>query len=196
MNHQQNTSRMETHESKTCSSTTAYRFTAWQLGDKSSQTEVFKSVFVLDRKRKLDRLNSVKYPLLQKPKNPKVGPNWRAKRWELFGIFQRFCRKTSKCQKKLEQWTLWSFSTSIVSQNIEKIEGRPFVEIFSEKYHNAEKNGSGDLSVPPGIVCYAKKNFFWFSLLGQMVQFDTMKLRRTFRNYFTQFVWTISVIFP
>ena len=159
MNHQQNTSRMETHESKTCSSTTAYRFTAWQLGDKSSQTEVFKSVFVLDRKRKLDRLNSVKYPLLQKPKNPKFGPNWRAKRWELFGIFQRFCRKTSKCQKKLEQWTLWSFSTSIVSQNIKKIEGGSFVEIFSEKYHNAEKMELGTFQSRPVLYVTRKRNF-------------------------------------
>ena len=30
---------------------------------------------------------------------------------------------------------------------------------------------------------------FWFSLLGQMIQFGTIKFCRTFENYFGQFVW-------
>ena len=48
-----------------------------------------------------------------------------------------------------------------------------------------------DPLVPPGMVCYAKKkeNLFWFSSLGQMVQFDITKFRKSFKNYFGQFVW-------
>ena len=44
--------------------------------------------------------------------------------------------------------------------------------------------------VSPGIVCYAEKKekLFWFSSLGQMIQFGTIKFRITFRNYFGQFV--------
>ena len=34
-----------------------------------------------------------------------------------------------------------------------------------------------------------KEQTFWFSSLGQMLQFYTMKFRRTFKNYFGQFVW-------
>ena len=34
-----------------------------------------------------------------------------------------------------------------------------------------------------------KENPFWFSSLGQMVQFDTLKYRRTSKNYFGQIVW-------
>ena len=33
------------------------------------------------------------------------------------------------------------------------------------------------------------KKLFWFSSLSQMFQFGTMKFRRTFKNYFGQFVW-------
>ena len=48
----------------------------------------------------------------------------------------------------------------------------------------------GDPLVWPDIVCYAEKKeqFFWLSSLGQMVQFDTLKYRRTFKNFFGQFV--------
>ena len=40
-------------------------------------------------------------------------------------------------------------------------------------------------------VCYAAKQEkpFWFSLLGQMVQFDAIIFCRTFKYYFGQFVW-------
>ena len=41
------------------------------------------------------------------------------------------------------------------------------------------------------MVCYAEKEEkpYWFSSLGQMIQFGTIKFRRTFKNYFGQFVW-------
>ena len=43
----------------------------------------------------------------------------------------------------------------------------------------------------PGMVCYAEKQgkLFWSSSLGQIVQFDTIIFGRTFKNYFSQFVW-------
>ena len=49
----------------------------------------------------------------------------------------------------------------------------------------------GDPLVSPGMVCYAGKQekHFWFSSLGQMVQFDTIIFGRTSKNYFGQFVW-------
>ena len=41
------------------------------------------------------------------------------------------------------------------------------------------------------MICYAGKqeNPFWFSSLGQMVQFGAIIFCRTFKNYFGQFVW-------
>ena len=49
----------------------------------------------------------------------------------------------------------------------------------------------GDSLVSPGMICYAEKQVkpFWSSSLGQMVLFDTIIFRRTFKNYFGQFVW-------
>ena len=54
-----------------------------------------------------------------------------------------------------------------------------------------KKTERGNLLVSPGIVCYAEKEKkpFWFSSLGQMIQFVTIKFRRTLKNYFGQFVW-------
>ena len=71
----------------------------------------------------------------------------------------------------LKEGTLSHFSTSIVAKH-QKIEG-------------------GYPSVSPGTVCYAEKQEknFWFSSLGQMIQFGTIKFCRTFKNYFGQFVW-------
>ena len=61
--------------------------------------------------------------------------------------------------------------------------------LFEKKSHNPEKKLKGGPS--PGMVCYTEKEekLFWFSSLGQMSQFGTIKLCRTFRNYFGQFVW-------
>ena len=41
------------------------------------------------------------------------------------------------------------------------------------------------------MVCYAEKQEkpFWFSSLGQIVQFGTILFCRIFKNYFGQFVW-------
>ena len=84
--------------------------------------------------------------------------------------------------KKLKGGTLWDFSTSILSQNSEKIEAGPFGEFFLEKKsHNAEKKLERDPFVQPGVLCYSnnKEKPFSFCLLRQMVQFDTIKFCRT-----------------
>ena len=56
---------------------------------------------------------------------------------------------------------------------------------------NLEGSGMPNPLVSPGIVCYAEKEEkpFWFSSLSHMFQFGTIKFRRTFKNYFGQFVW-------
>ena len=88
--------------------------------------------------------------------------------------------------KKLKRGTLWDFSTSILSQNIKKLKGG-----FRNKVTMPKKTERGDALVSPGMVCYAEKEEkpFWLSSLGQMSQFGTIKLCRTFKNYFGQFVW-------
>ena len=62
----------------------------------------------------------------------------------------------------------------------------PFDEIiFGKKSRNAEKTEKGDPLVSPGIVCYAEKQEkpFWFSSLGQIVQFDPIIFCRTFGQF-------------
>ena len=55
-----------------------------------------------------------------------------------FGENTNFRKKVSQC-RKTERGTFWGFSTSILSQNIKKIEvGNIF--IFGKKSHSAEKN--------------------------------------------------------
>ena len=112
-------------------------------------------------------------------------------------FFFIFGKKSHNAEKKLKGGTLWDFPTSILSQNIKKMQGGPFEEKKLEK--NSEKNclavpkkiERGDSLVSPGMVCYAEKQVkpFWSSSLGQMVQFDTIIFCRTFKNYFGQFVW-------
>ena len=107
----------------------------------------------------------------------KTSNNWRVKKLKkkirksqcrknkvAVGIFQHpFCRKT-----KNWRGTLWGKSRKV----------------------SMPKKTRGTL-VSPGMVCYAEKEEepFWFSSLGQMSQFETIKLCRTFKNYFGQFVW-------
>ena len=75
----------------------------------------------------------------------------------------------------------------------QKNEGDPFggKKLFKKSLTIPKKTEKGDPLVSPGIVCYAEKEEkpFLFSSLGQMIQFGTLKFRRTFKNYFGQFVW-------
>ena len=113
------------------------------------------------------------------------------KNFFIFGI------KSHNAEKKLKGGTLWDFPTSILSQNIKKMQGIPFEEkIFRKKIRKKclavpKKIERGDSLVSPGMICYAEKQVkpFWSSSLGQMVLFDTIIFCRTFKNYFGQFVW-------
>ena len=73
----------------------------------------------------------------------------------------------------------------------QKIEGGTLWEIFVfEKTLTVPKKLKGDPLFSPA-VCYAEKEekLFWFSSLGQLIQFGTIKFRIIFKNYFGQFVW-------
>ena len=58
---------------------------------------------------------------------------------------------------------------------------------FFEKNLKAEKLKAGPFSL--ARYCMLRGKTFLLSFLGKMVQFDTLKFRRTFKNYFGQFVW-------
>ena len=64
-------------------------------------------------------------------------------------------------------------------------------KFLKKKSHNAEKILKGDPLESSGFVFYAEKHKkpFRFSSLSQMFQFGTIQFRRTFKNYFGQFVW-------
>ena len=102
---------------------------------------------------------------------------------------KNFGKKILQCRKKLKGGTLWDFPTSILKQNSKKLKGDPLGKKNSEKSLAVPKKiERGDPLVSPGTVCYAEKPF-WFSSLDQMVQFGAIIFRRTFKNYFGQFVW-------
>ena len=86
----------------------------------------------------------------------------------------------------------FGFLTSIVAKHLKIGKGEPFHDIFFSKKSLTmpKKSERGDPLVSPGNVCYAEKHKkpFWFSSLSQMFQFGTIKFRRTFKNYFDQFV--------
>ena len=108
-------------------------------------------------------------------------------------------KKPSQCQKKLKGGLFgWDFSTWILLQSTKKRDrlkkkllrkkggplgffqhlcwGRPFGRKKFKKSHNAERTWNVPL-VPLGIVLLSEKEekLFWFSSLGQMIQFGTIK---------------------
>ena len=95
--------------------------------------------------------------------------------------------------KKSERDPSGFFNMHSVAEHQNTERGPPFGEIFFRKKSLTmpKKSERGNPLVSPGIVCYAEKEekLFWFSSLSQMFQFGTIKFRRTFRNYFGQFVW-------
>ena len=80
-----------------------------------------------------------------------------------------FREKISKCRKKLKGGTLWVFLTSILSQNIKKMQGGPFVEFFFRKKSLAvpKKMIGGAFGLARYIRLRGKKleKAFWFSSL-------------------------------
>ena len=106
-----------------------------------------------------------------------------------FGTFYEKKMKSLTMPKKLKGRILWDFSTSILLQYSKKIEREPFSG-KNEKSHSAEKNLKGE---PFGLVRYCKLRGkpFWFSSLGQQVQFGVFsKLCRTFG---VELFWSLQV---
>ena len=70
----------------------------------------------------------------------------------------------------------------------QKIEGGNIY--FRKKSRSAEKNERGTFGLARyGMLRGKTGKSFWFSSLGQMVQFGAIIFCRTFKNYFGQFVW-------
>ena len=103
---------------------------------------------------------------------------------------KKFPKKVSQCLKTERGDPLGFFNIQSAAEH-RKIEGGPFGEFFSKKVSQCQKKLKGDPLVSPGKVCYPEKEGkpFWFSSLGQMSRFGTIKLCRTFKIYFGQFVW-------
>ena len=100
--------------------------------------------------------------------------------------------KVSQCRKTERGDPLRFFNIHSVAKHQKKCRGDPLGKKFSKKSRSAEKMKGGTLwLVSPGMVCYAEKQEkpFWFSSLGQIVQFGAIIFCRTFKNYFGQFVW-------
>ena len=97
--------------------------------------------------------------------------------------------------KKTERMNpLGVFNVHFVAKH-QKIEGGPLGKIFFRKKSLTmpKKTERGDPLVSPGMVCYAGKQEkpFWFSSLGQMVQFGAIIFCRTFVELF----WSVQVGF-
>ena len=73
------------------------------------------------------------------------------------------------------------------------MKGDPLSEkkVFEKSPTMPEKNwDEGPFSLARYCMLREKNaKLFWLSSLGQMVQFDTIKIRRTSKKYFGQFVW-------
>ena len=134
-----------------------------------------------------EKLKGGPFEVFQHPFCRKTWKNWRKK-------IIYFREKISQSRKKLKGEILWDFPTSILSQNIKKMQGDPLRKKFRKKClavpKKIERGDSLDLA-RCGKACYAEKQVkpFWSSSLGQMVQFDTIMFCRTSKNYFGQFVW-------
>ena len=116
--------------------------------------------------------------------------SWRGDPLEKKQIFEK---KVSQMPKNWKGGPFGIFKHPICCKISKKLKGGPFGEKFLEKkVSQCRKTQAerGDPFVSPGMVCYAEKQgkAFWFSSLGQMVQFGAIIFCRTFKNYFAQFV--------
>ena len=154
------------------------------------------------KRKKTSRCNSRalftrKAPTKNKPEPARVGAISKAKKLQKEFKVSKY--SLLKYLKNPKSWTALArrgdpfafFNIHSVAKH-QKIEGGPFGEMFIfEKTHNAGKTVRVDPQVSPGIVCYAEKDEkpILFNSLSQMIRFGTIKFRRTFKNYFGQFVW-------
>ena len=86
--------------------------------------------------------------------------------------------------KKTERGTLWDFSTSILSQNSKKLKEDPLRKKNFPKISLAVLKKLKGCLARYGMLRGKTEKPFWFSSLGQMVQFGAIIFCRTFRNYF------------
>ena len=101
---------------------------------------------------------------------------------------KRFFEKSLTMPKKLKKrgGALGFFNIHSVAK-LKRMKGDPLVEKKIKKVARCQKTERRtDLLVSAGNVCYAgkKEASFSFRSLGQMVQFDTIKFRRTCRTIF------------
>ena len=114
-----------------------------------------------------------------------------------------FFEKSLKMPKKNQKGgPIWNFSTSLLSQIIKKLKQDTLVKTISKTNPTMPKNlKGGPFSLARYCILRGKRRkTFWFSSPGQIIHFGTIKFRRTFKNYFGQFVWiekrvTIKVVF-
>ena len=97
-----------------------------------------------------------------------------------------FWEKISQFRKKLKRGDpLGFFNIHSVAKHQKNSGGTLWGKnFFEKKYRSAEKNERRDPLVSPGMVCYAEKQEkpFWFSSLGQIVQFGAIIFCRTFNK--------------
>ena len=145
------------------------------------------------------RLPSVKYSLLQYSKiehfsKQKVSKNLHTQENGPSGALK------SHNAEKLKGGPFEVFHHPL-SQNMKKLKKKQKFLFSGKNLTMPKKTEKGDPLVSPGMVCYAEKQekLFWFSSLGQIVQFGAIIFCRTFKNYFGQFVWIekkrVTIIF-
>ena len=105
-----------------------------------------------------------------------------------------FRKKISQGRKKLKGGPFGIFQHPFCRKTAKKLKGDPLGKFcFPEKSLTMpKKTERGDPLVSPGMVCYAGKQEkpFWFSSLGQMVQFGAIIFCRTFVELF----WSVQVV--
>ena len=94
--------------------------------------------------------------------------------------------------KKLKGEPFWIFNIHSVAKH-QQFEGVTVWGNFSpKKSHRAEKTKNlkgGPFSISRYCVLREEEKPFCFNSLCQIIQFGTIKFRKTFKNYFGQFVW-------
>ena len=132
------------------------------------------------------KLKGGPFEVFQHPFCRKTWKNWRKQKFS-------FSEKISQCRKKLKGRALWGgFQHPFGHKTAKKLKGVPLRKKIPKKVSQCGKKLKGRTlwSHPVWYVTREnRKNPFWFSSLGQMVQFGAIIFCRTFKNYFGQFVW-------
>ena len=103
-----------------------------------------------------------------------------------------FSGKNLTKPKKTERGDRLGFSNiHSVAKHQKNAEGPFGKKISGKKFLAVPKKMKGGTLWHRPVWCYAEKQVqpFWSRSLVQMVQFDTIILCSTFKNYFGQFVW-------